>query len=86
MTPRPVQHGVGSECGRRIHLRQQTIANGWTLRTDVDRDAGALDQCDEASEGETVRTPIWPRFSAGRASNFIPKQSENYTVSRSAAN
>src|SRR6476619_2090072 len=39
--------GGGSECGRRIHLRQQTIANGWTLRTDVDRDAGALDQCDE---------------------------------------
>jgi hypothetical protein len=28
------------------------IANGWTLRTDVDRDAGALDQCDEASDGE----------------------------------
>src|SRR5258705_92700 len=51
--------GVGSECGRRIHLRQQTIANGWTLRTD--RDAGALDQCDEASDGETVRTPTWPR-------------------------
>ena len=61
MTPRPVQHGGGSECGRRIHLRQQTIANGWTLRTDVDRDAGALDQCDEASDGETVRTPIWSR-------------------------
>ena len=50
MPPRPVQHGGGSECGRRIHLRQQTIANGWTLRTDVDRDAGALDQCDEASD------------------------------------
>jgi hypothetical protein len=66
-------------------LRQQTIANGWTLRTDVDRDAGALDQCDEASDGETVRTPA-ARFSAGRARNFIPKQSESYTVSRSAAN
>jgi len=36
-------------------LRQQTIANGWTLRTDVDRDAGALDECGEASDGDTVR-------------------------------
>ena len=26
------------------------------------------------------------RFSAGRARNFIPKQSESYTVSPSAAN
>jgi hypothetical protein len=61
MPPGLSSMGGGSECGRRIHLRQQTIANGWTLRTDVDRDAGALDQCDEASDGETVRTPIWPR-------------------------
>jgi hypothetical protein len=56
-----------SKCGRRIHLRQQTIANGWTLRTDVDRDAGALDQCDEASDGEMARTPIWLRVEFSRS-------------------
>ena len=36
-------------------------ANDRKRMADVDRDAGALDQCDEASDGETVRTPIWPR-------------------------
>ena len=73
--------------GRRIHLRQQTIANGWTLRTDVDRDAGALDECDEASDGETVRTPTWPRALVPAAHPIpFPKQSESYTVSPSAAN
>ena len=82
--------GVGSECGRRIHLRQQTIANGWTLRTDVDRDAGALDQCATVQRcdalGTKVKADSAARFSAGRARNFILKQSESYTVSRSAAN
>ena len=42
--------------------------------------------CDEASDSETVRADLAARFSAGRVRNFIPEQSERYTVSPSAAN
>ena len=34
----------------------------------------------------TANADLAARFSAGRARNFIPKQSESYTVSPSAAN
>ena len=82
--------GWGRNAGRPIHLHEQTIANGWTLRPNVDRDAGALDQCATvqrcAALGTKVKADFAPRSSAGRARNFIPKQSESYTVSRSAAN
>jgi hypothetical protein len=40
----------------------------------------------KASEGETVRTPIWPRALVPAAPAIFPKQSESYTVSPSAAN
>ena len=57
------------------------IANRWTLGTDVDRDAGALDQCATvqrcAALGTKVKAGLAARFSVHSARKFIPKQSES---------
>ena len=75
---------------RRVCLRQQTTATRWRRQLSADcfgrvhihlgRDTGALDQLGQ------MTADLAARFSARSARKSILEQSENYTVSPSAAN
>ena len=74
-------------CRRRICLRQQTTATPWRRPLPAGLLGPANARCNGAPLSKTkMKADLASRFSARSARNFIPEQSESYTVSPSAAN
>ena len=75
-------------CGRRrICLRQQTTATRWRRPLPAGLLGPANARCNGAPLSKTkMKADLASRFSVRSARNFIPEQSESYTVSPSAAN